>query len=89
MLRGDSGVEIPQPLHRFLESRLFAGHGNSVRHRRQGQLQREWTAYALVALRGLLDAFGGDRLVDRLAERLTQIVDDRPTQVGNSDGGVS
>jgi hypothetical protein len=57
------GLEMPWPLHQFLAERLFAGHGHNVRHRRQAQLQRDWTAYALVALQGVLDDVGGRQLV--------------------------
>jgi hypothetical protein len=69
------GLDIPQRLRQFLTGRLFAGHGHSVRHRRQAEMQRDWSAYALVALRGLLDDIGGHHLIEGLAERLSLIAD--------------
>jgi hypothetical protein len=71
MLHPDVGLEIPQRLRQFLTGRLLAGHGHSVRHRRRADLQRDWTAYTLVALRGLLDDIGGHHLIQGLAERLS------------------
>jgi hypothetical protein len=75
LLGPDPGLELPWPLHQFLAERLFAGQGHNVRHRRQAQLQRDWTAYALVALRGVLDDVGGHQLVKGLVNRLASMLD--------------
>jgi hypothetical protein len=75
MLHPDDGLDIPHRLRQFLAGRVFAGHGHSVRHRRQADLQRDWTAYALVAVRGLLDDIGGHHLIEGLAERLSLVAD--------------
>ena len=69
-LRLDVGLDLSPHVRQFLDRRFFAGDGHSVRHRRRPELQREWTAYALVAVRGLLDDVGGHRLVEALAERI-------------------
>lgn len=75
-LRPETGLEISRPLRQFLDDRLFAGPGHSVRHRRLPELQREWTAYALVALRGLLDDVGDHGLIDALSERLHALAEE-------------
>jgi hypothetical protein len=69
---------MPQRLNQFLARRLFAGYGHSVRHRRLAELQRDWTAYALVALRWLLDHLGGYRLISGLADRLSHLTETDP-----------
>lgn len=74
-LHPEKGLEFSGQLRQFLDDRLFAGHGHSVRHRRLPELQREWTAYALVALRGVLDDIGDHGLIDALAERLRRLAD--------------
>jgi hypothetical protein len=75
-LRPETGLELSHPLRQFLDDRLFAGPGHSVRHRRLPALQREWTAYALVALRGLLDHVGDYGLIDALSERLHALAEE-------------
>jgi hypothetical protein len=74
-LHPEKGLEFSRQLRQFLDDRLFAGHGHSVRHRRLPELQREWTAYALVALRGVLDDVGDYGLIDALAERLRAVAE--------------
>jgi hypothetical protein len=69
-LRPEAGLELSAHVRQFLDRRFFAGEGHSVRHRRHVERQREWTAYALVALRGLLDDLGSHRLIRALAGRL-------------------
>jgi hypothetical protein len=72
-LHTDAGLMLDEALRRFLLGRLLNSAGHDVRHRRRPELQREWTAYALVALRGLLDETGNHRLVDALADRITAL----------------
>jgi hypothetical protein len=76
LLHPASGLEVPHRLRQFLADRLFAGHGHSVRHRRRAELQRDWTAYALVALRGMLDDIGENHLIEALADQLVSISDE-------------
>jgi hypothetical protein len=71
LLRADHSLGLSTYLRQFLADRFFTREGHGVRHRRRPELQRDWTAYALVALRGLLDEHGGHRLIENLAERLT------------------
>jgi hypothetical protein len=69
----DAGLKLDESLRRFLLGRLLNSAGHDVRHRRRPELQREWTAYAIVALRGLLDETGSHQLVDALADRITTL----------------
>jgi hypothetical protein len=68
------GLPFSDPLGHFLRGRLLSSAGQDVRHRRRPELQRQWTAYALVALRGILDETGDHQLVDALAKRITTLV---------------
>jgi hypothetical protein len=72
-LDADAGLKLDESLRRFLLGRLLNSAGHDVRHRRRPELQREWTAYAIVALRGLLDETGSHQLVDALANRITSL----------------
>ncbi len=64
---------LSSEVSQYVGRRLFGGDGHAVRHRRSPGLNRRWSAYALIALRGVFDDIQGERLIPALGERLTAL----------------